>query len=259
MQTPFHIKWAPERTPAESAPQSPEQTKFQNLLRELFQFDCADLDFGIYRIMNHKRRVLDGYIEHDLPRAIEEAVKQGSIHTEAERAKKFEETREMAINSFGEDAFSPTGELIKYQDAPLAKEYVLWRERARQSESAADVRRNIYNHLHTFFCRYFQDGDFVPKRRYSWEHPYVVPYNGEEVHFHWANRDQYYVKAAEHFRDYRYRTRSGVTVRFSLRSANVEQNDVKGKKRFFFPLLGEAAWDDDRRSLHLPFDYGCTT
>ena len=24
--------------------------KFQDLLRELFQFDCADLDFGIYRI-----------------------------------------------------------------------------------------------------------------------------------------------------------------------------------------------------------------
>ena len=33
--------------------------KFQNLLRELFQFDCADLDFGIYRIMNHKRDVVE--------------------------------------------------------------------------------------------------------------------------------------------------------------------------------------------------------
>ncbi len=28
--------------------------KFQDLLwRELFQFDCADWDFGIYRIINH--------------------------------------------------------------------------------------------------------------------------------------------------------------------------------------------------------------
>ena len=33
--------------------------KFQRLLRELFQFDCADLDFGIYRIMNYKRGMLD--------------------------------------------------------------------------------------------------------------------------------------------------------------------------------------------------------
>ena len=28
------------------------QTKLKNLLRELFQLDSADLDFGIYRIMN---------------------------------------------------------------------------------------------------------------------------------------------------------------------------------------------------------------
>jgi hypothetical protein len=31
------------------------QSKFQQLLREIFQFDCTDLDFGIYRIMNYKR------------------------------------------------------------------------------------------------------------------------------------------------------------------------------------------------------------
>ena len=115
------------------------------------------------------------------------------------------------------------------------------------------------NHLHAFFRRYYQDGDFVPKRRYSWEHPYVVPYNGEEVHFHWANRDQYYVKAAEHFTDYRYRTRSGVSVRFSVRSANVEQNDTKGKTRFYFPLVGEAAWDAERRALEVPFDHRLPT
>jgi adenine-specific DNA-methyltransferase len=255
VRTPFHVRWAPERSPAESPPPSAEQTKFQQLLRELFQFDCADLDFGIYRIMNHKREVLDGYIGRDLPRAIEEAVREGAIHTEAERADKFEETREKTVEAFGEDAFAPTGELVKYRETPLGKEYLLWRERARRSESAGDVRRDIYNHLYTFFSRYYHDGDFVPKRRYSHDHPYVVPYNGEEVHFHWANRDQYYVKAAEHFRDYRYRTRSGISVRFRLRSANVEQNDVKGQKRFFFPEVEDAVWDNERRTVELPFDH----
>jgi len=38
--------------------------KLRNLLQELFQLDQADLDFGIYRIMNQKRdeivRFLDG-------------------------------------------------------------------------------------------------------------------------------------------------------------------------------------------------------
>ena len=46
--------------------------KFQNLLRELFQFECADLDFGIYRIMNHKRAVIERFITADLPQAIME-------------------------------------------------------------------------------------------------------------------------------------------------------------------------------------------
>lgn len=32
--------------------------KFQMLLRELFQFDRADLDFGIYRITNRRRGVI---------------------------------------------------------------------------------------------------------------------------------------------------------------------------------------------------------
>ena len=232
-----------------------EQAKFQSLLRELFQFDCADLDFGIYRIMNHKREVVDRYIDSDLPDAIEEAVTHGAIDTEAERARVFEETRDRMVEVFGEDAFAPNGELVKYQETPLGKEYIRWRERARHAESARDIRRDIYNHLYSFFSRYYQDGDFVSKRRYSWEHPYVVPYNGEEVHFHWANRDQYYVKAAEHFRDYRYRTRSGVSVRFLVRSANVEQNDVKGQKRFFFPVVEDVVWDDERRAVDLPFEH----
>ena len=252
-----------ERTPGQvlkepTAP-SAEQAKFRELLRELFQFDCADLDFGIYRIMNHKRKVLRRYIDRELPIAIEEAVGQGALDTEAERARTFQDTRNQIVEVFGEDAIAPSGELLKYQETPLGKKYMLWRERARHSESAGDVRRDIYNHLYSFFSRYYQDGDFVPKRRYSWEHPYIVPYNGEEVHFHWANCDQYYVKAAEHFRDYRYRTRFGVSVRFFLRSANVEQNDVKGHKRFFFPIPQSASWNDENRTLDLPFEYRSLT
>ena len=232
-----------------------EQAKFQDLLRELFQFDCADLDFGIYRIMNHKREVVNQYIDRGLPSAIEGAISQGALQSETERARGFEEARKQAVEAFGEDAFAPSGQLVKYLETPLGKKYTLWRERARHSESAGDVRRDIYNHLYSFFSRYYESGDYVPTRRYSSEHPYVVPYNGEEVHFHWANREQYYVKAAEHFRDYRYRTRSGILVQFSIRSANVDQNDIKGQKRFFFPALEEGAWNAGRRALDLPFDY----
>ncbi len=47
-----------------------DRKKFQELLRELFQFDCADLDFGIYRIMNQKRGLIEQFIEKDLLDAV---------------------------------------------------------------------------------------------------------------------------------------------------------------------------------------------
>jgi adenine-specific DNA-methyltransferase len=53
--------------------------KFQQLLRELFQFDCADLDFGIYRIMNYKREVIENFITRDLPQAINEELACGAL------------------------------------------------------------------------------------------------------------------------------------------------------------------------------------
>ena len=40
--------------------------KFKRLLRELFMFDHADLDFGIYRIMNSKRDEITAFLENDL-------------------------------------------------------------------------------------------------------------------------------------------------------------------------------------------------
>ena len=46
----------------ETKAQPPHISKFQQLLRELFQFDCADLDFGIYRIMNYKRDAIEEFI-----------------------------------------------------------------------------------------------------------------------------------------------------------------------------------------------------
>ena len=49
----------PTTDSAKDAGQKDHVRKFQDLLRELFQFDCAELDFGIYRIMNHNRDVVE--------------------------------------------------------------------------------------------------------------------------------------------------------------------------------------------------------
>ena len=43
----------------------------QELLSELFQFGSADLDFGIYRIMNFKRDATERFIQKDLIEAVD--------------------------------------------------------------------------------------------------------------------------------------------------------------------------------------------
>ena len=103
--------------------------------------------------------------------------------------------------------------------------------------------------------RYYEDGDFISKRRYGRNQRYAIPYNGEEVYLHWANSDQYYIKTDEHFRDYDWTAPSGVSVRFRITGADVEQNNVKGDKRFFLPRAAETRWDADERAVTVPFEY----
>jgi len=52
--------------------------KFRELLRELFMFDRADLDFGIYRIMNAKRGEIERFLESDLLPQVKEALASSS-------------------------------------------------------------------------------------------------------------------------------------------------------------------------------------
>jgi len=48
-------------------------------LRELFQFDSSDLDFGIYRIMNYKRKEIENFIEQDLIQAVEKNLRNTKL------------------------------------------------------------------------------------------------------------------------------------------------------------------------------------
>ena len=62
--------------------------KFQELLRDLFQFDCADLDFGIYRIMNHKRDAIERFISEELPERIADELNKGHLARQSKLLKR---------------------------------------------------------------------------------------------------------------------------------------------------------------------------
>ena len=127
--------------------------------------------------------------------------------------------------SMGETAFDYHGELTeRYRAVPASEKYRAALARAADGgRNREAVEAAIYNHLYTFFSRYYEEGDFISRRRYSRNQRYVIPYNGEEVYLHWANSDQYYVKTDEHFRNYDWKAPNGVSVQFRLRNANVEQ------------------------------------
>jgi len=230
--------------------------KFQQLLRELFQFDCADLDFGIYRIMNHKRDVIERFITNDLPKAVAEELERGALAEQSEAARELQEVAAQIKETLGVDALDEDGNLAEsYHGTPLGKKYLSLKAKATGARSREALEAAIYNHLYAFFSRYYQDGDFISKRRYSKRERYAIPYNGEEVSLYWANHDQYYIKTAEYFTDYTFTAPNGVSVLFKLQAAEVEQNNVKGDKRFFLPRAVEITWDEATGQLIIPFEY----
>ena len=122
------------------------------------------------------------------------------------------------------------------------------------------MQGEVFNHLYNFFSRYYEDGDFIPRRWYgAARERFAVPYNGEETFFHWANRGQHYVKTGEVFRDYAFTIDAGFDgafrVRFVLTDAKLPTGNNKGDTRFFVPLPEDVAEDADARTLTVPFHY----
>ncbi len=230
-----------------------DRKKFQELLRELFQFDCADLDFGIYRIMSQKRGLIEEFIEKDLLDAVGKELKKGALREQGDLAEQLAAQAEK-VREIADDALDADGNLNpKYADTKPGKAYVELQAKAAGATSIADLEAQVFNHLWAFFSRYYDNGDFLSTRRYSRREKYAIPYNGEEVYVHWANRDQYYIKTGENFTDYQWKA-GDVTVLFKLAQAETEKDNVKSDtKRLFVPRLDEVAVD--KKLVTLPFEY----
>jgi hypothetical protein len=104
-------------------------------------------------------------------------------------------------------------------------------------------------------------GDFIAKRRRSFDpngrDTYAVPWDGEEVVVHWANKDPYFVKTGERFTHYRWQSAVGgrtFKVEFHLTDADLPANNNKdAKKKFHLPMRDKITWDDATSTLIIPF------
>lgn len=237
---------------------SQKYEKLKTLLKELFQLDQPDLDFGLYRVMHAKSAEVTQFLDKDLLPQVQAAFGQYKSADKAEIEKELAKVI-AGIEAAGMDpAQSP-----KVTDL-----------RERLTNDAVDVgalESEVYDYLFSFFRRYYSEGDFLAKRVYK-PGVYAIPYEGEEVTLHWANKDQYYIKTSEYLRDYAFRLRPDddkkpMRVHFRLAdAAEGEHGNVKaaeGKDRvFILASPGESGRDfiaeedgEQGKELVIRFEY----
>jgi|AntDeeMinimDraft_4_1070355.scaffolds.fasta_scaffold00355_4 adenine-specific DNA-methyltransferase len=190
--------------------------KFQELvakLREIFQIDRPELDFGIYRILNARADEINEYLEKRLPEKVQTALVSGN-----------EAQREQVVRELKEKEEQYTADGIDPDNVPKVQE--LRKQLAGYSAGASEHENAVFSHLLAFFSRYYDNGDFISQRRYKGD-TYAIPYAGEEVMLHWANKDQYYTKSGENFSNYNFKLEDGRTVHFRLVSADTAKDNRK--------------------------------
>lgn len=216
--------------------------KFISTMKKVLMLDQADLDFGIYRIMNQKRDQIESYLNNDLRRQVTEAIRENAS-SDAEALKK--ELLQL-IATLTAAGMNP-------DDAPKVKEL---KERIAQCGNSEELENEVYSHLTIFFGRYYDGGDFISQRRYK-KDVYAIPYEGEEVKLYWANADQYYIKTAEYFRNYRFAVDGDKFCEFTLREATTEQNNnvAQNNMERRFALCEETPVEVIGNTLHIYFTY----
>ena len=237
--------------------------QMKDLFRELFQLDTANLDFGLYRLFRLKRLEIEAFLDKQLPAEVDRAFKAVTGDESEKLQKQLAQLAKQARESVADDAILPNGETNpKYAGIKAVKEYAEARKRMEAVEANEAQRSEVFNQLYAFFSRYYDEGDFIPRRFFGARSAYAIPYNGEEVFFYWANRDQYYVKSGEAFRDYAFMVNAlhgEYRVRFKLVEATTSKDDTKGDTRFFFPRPNETVFDKTTRILTVPFEYRLPT
>ncbi len=222
-------------------------SKLKEKLRELFQLDRGDLDFGLYRIMALKSAEVGDFLDdHLLPQVTETLGDIAKSDTSSLTAKLTKETAE-ARKHLDDPEKSPEVQKLKAQ--------------LKAAKSDQQTEADTYNHLYNFFSRYYDEGDFMSLRRYksAGKEAYSIPYNGEEVKLHWANSDQYYIKTTENYSSYIFTVNKGDEkrrVRFEIAAADNEKDNIKednGKQRFF--ILSQNFLAEKTNELVVRFDH----
>ena len=193
-------------------------------LKEIFQIDQPELDFGVYRILNARAVEINDYLENRLKAKVSASLATAGAANTAKLQKELQEKQAQ----YRADGIDPD---------TVPKLLEIKHQLAQYSTGSSEHENTVFSHLLTFFSRYYDSGDFISQRRYKGD-TYAIPYAGEEVVLHWANKDQYYTKSGENFANYAFKLDDGRSVRFRLIAADTAKDNRKDndKERRFVLL-----------------------
>lgn len=238
--------------------------ELKSFLNKLFQFESQDLDFGIYKILHYKRKEVKQFID----KLLTDKVKEQLQVFDADQKQILKNTlteleADEIIISYNEALLQSQADadvIYKYNKTKIVH-YLQLSRQYEAADKADNTEQTIYNHLTLFFSRYYDKGDFISKRRFGKNEKYVVPYNGEETHFYWANHDQYYIKSSEYFQQFAFKVpqlKGTLTVNFKLAEAQTEQGNVKADENKYFVLSEKPAELSDTE-LNIFFEFRSLT
>jgi adenine-specific DNA-methyltransferase len=209
-----------------------DQLKF--FLKEMFQFNANDLDFGIYRIYNLKRKEIekfvDGKDEHCLEPIINKTLelvsnieKQVELTSLTAYLKKF--NQENLVNDPAGNFDKIQQLIINFGDNDQEKESLTAALTASTKEFniTDEIKDKIYNHILGYFEMYYSNGDFGynNRSRNLYKVPYEADYDGNDTMFHWKHKGSLYIKTGNSFNAIKFKLKH-LDKEFELR---LETND----------------------------------
>lgn len=186
-----------------------EQLKY--FLKEMFQFNANDLDFGIYKIFNLKRKqiqkFIDGNDDNCLVPIIEKTldeVKNLELQADLTLLKTYAKSlNQEDLIADPKANYKKIQHIIEFSDDPKQKEELqnTLDNSTKDFKITEELKDKIYNHILAFFEMYYSNGDFGynDRSRSLYKVPYEADYDGSDTMFHWKHKGSLYIKTGNSF------------------------------------------------------------
>ena len=209
-----------------------DQLKF--FLKEMFQFNANDLDFGIYRIYNLKRKEIENFIDGKDEQCLEPIINK-TLELVSNIEKQVELTSLTTyLKKFNQESLvnDPAGNFEKIQqlilnfgadDSEKESLAATLNSSTKEFNITDEIKDKIYNHILGYFEMYYSNGDFGynNRSRNLYKVPYEADYDGNDTMFHWKHKGSLYIKTGNSFNAIKFKLKH-LDKEFELR---LETND----------------------------------